>query len=142
MSHKNPIVLKIIWMSFFLTLFMYAYVVEMQVGPMPASFEIDLSNPVAMALSVVSLVILMMSFVMPAILSRAAQTPSKEQTPVPPSESAPKGNSNVPLIIRWAFLESIAINGMVASFSSQQNMILPFLAVSAVGFLLSFPKGQ
>ena len=44
-----------------------------------------------------------------------------------------------PFIIQLAMLEIVSIKGFVVSTMKEQNLILPFLILSGVGFMTCFP---
>lgn len=46
----------------------------------------------------------------------------------------------VPFILKIVLFESCSLFGLVASFNLQANVILPFFALSLMGFLVSFPS--
>ncbi|MGH1469210.1 MAG: hypothetical protein ACRBBP_10075 [Bdellovibrionales bacterium] len=119
---------KIIWGALLWSQFIYAFVCYTTQGDFLFNIEEAEQGVVFVILSGVALVA---SVLLPKVLISKIKAVSIE-------ESYQK--HLLPLIIKLALLESIVIFGLVLSFNSEKNFVAPFLVVSVIGFLFSFPR--
>jgi hypothetical protein len=131
--------LKIIWVALFFSLFMYAV---MLTGPAgggnPFSFGFpDFSNPFEMAVTVAVLPPLLLAVVIPNFLIKAQKSKVTPETTIAEIYRL----AHVPWVIRLALIESVTVTGFaIAVMKHNPGKIVPFLIISVIGFLLSFPS--
>jgi Mg2+/Co2+ transporter CorB len=126
-SKENPLlVIRLIWGGLVASILAYAFLAEQAAGPMIPGLTLDFDHPTHLALSVMSIVMVVMSVILPKRIAAQAQTKSLN-------------NAFAPLIVRMAILEAITIFGLVLSFTDEVNHMMPFVSTTLIGFFMNFP---
>lgn len=135
------LVLQIIWGAMLLSIGMYVGVAFFVPFTGEATAE---TRVMELALTVVALVLLAVSFVVPrrmlaqAIAQRQAEG-EKDPGAIPLAALVTAAQS--PWIVRLALCEAVAVFGLMLVFLSHQPMkIVPFAALSALAMLAAFPS--
>ncbi len=130
---KNAILPKIVWGGLLYTQLTYAYVIYSQHGDFLFDIGSIASADMGMALVIVSMVVLALSYFIPKYFFKKAKAKD--------SKEAVK-KFMVPFIIRLFLLEAVTIYGMVLSFMAEKNLIGSFMVASLIGFALCFPTSD
>lgn len=135
MNEKAHTLSVVIWFAFLFSQVMFTVVVFLVTGDFILDFKIISENQVFVVLSAVAALNFLASFKLPEILAphfdagRGSQPPANQQ--------------HTALVLRLALLESVALMGLVISFQSKMNLILPYVALSLIGTAMAFPqRGQ
>ena len=104
----------------------------------------DLGNPQQLVMVAMAIIVFVLSWVMPMFLLKKTNF-KKEGIPSLSSEplSVPDliKKTFVPLILRFAMLESVSLFGFILATQSQTPAkMLPFLALSVLSYFRSFPS--
>ena len=132
---------RVIWFALMMTLVIYAIICFTVLRPATtAPLEETFRNPIVIALHVVAIADLLMSFIMPRnILRRNASAPRAPQYPSVDPVVTPA--IRTAMILRWALIECVAIFGLLAAFMVHDSRVfLPLLAVSAAAMLMAYPS--
>lgn len=122
----NASTLRVIWIALTISIVLYGVIAFIAVLPSePAQpFDAFFSNPIILGAHVMGLTMLIMSFVIPPVLSRRGPKPQS-------------------FVIRWAMIESAAIFGLVAAFIGEDpRLFLPLGALAIAAILLAFPPRE
>jgi cytochrome bd-type quinol oxidase subunit 2 len=144
--NNNPSVqvMKIIWGALLVALLVYVGIsFTMLSGGQPPNWAglADFSDPLRIPLITTGFISLAMSATLPKIMLVAQKRKRKSAQPMEMREMA--NLFFVPLIIRLALLESVTLYGFVlVQMKKDPAQIVPFAAVSIVGFLLAFPSEE
>jgi hypothetical protein len=122
---------KVLWSGLVLSLVMYL-LTALQMGnatPEPPVGRLEFY------LKAGSVALFFLAYLLPRLLARAVSIRRKEGTPPSLSEKFP------PYLLRLALFEAVALLGFVLVIrTSTGGKLWPFLIVSAIGFLSSFPS--
>jgi hypothetical protein len=134
---KNPAAL--IWTGLFASQFIYAAILDMLIPPgKELSNEQITTNPVFLILGVLALAHVPLAWFIPKILwkQRAKTLPESDRT----TDAVLLEAYFTGFIVRLALLEAVCVIGFVGSIiAHRSSLILPFLGVSAAGFVVNFP---
>lgn len=124
---RNP--LPIIWASLFFSIVLYGIIAFIVVRP-ASDVELTsfLSSPIAIALHVLALGMLMLSVVLPPVIAAkgASSAAAAERTA---------------WVVRWALIESVAVLGLMLAFLLRDPRAFLLLGiVSAAAMLLAYPR--
>ncbi len=119
---------KIIWGALLWSQFIYAFVCYTTQGSF--LFNIEEAEQGVIFVTLAGLALAASYFVPKALVSKIKAKSVEESFQ----------KHFVPLVIKLALLEAVVIFGLVLSFNSEKNFVAPFLVVSVIGFLFSFPR--
>lgn len=122
----------------------YGGIVWLTVGEslMPVGQKLQewVRNPLVLALHLTGAVEFVLAF-NPRIIRGLRRGKESAATPPVPSAFTLPPEVSIVLIVRYAWLEAVAINGLIAAFVlTDWRLYLGLGALSAVGFLLSIPS--
>lgn len=137
-------VFKIVWVALFLSLFLYwhmMYITFPQKNNGLALRDIlpGNNNIFEVVFLILAAAIMILYFFIPPFIFRVRK---KSISGWDSLDLSSRAKHFLPIfLIRLALLESVTLYGfLVALFLKEPNKILPYLAVSAVGFLVNFPS--
>ncbi len=132
---------RVIWLALVVSICIYAVVIFIALRQPPAEpFGAALSKPFIIALHVAALGILLCAFVVPPVLLRDANSSAAPRLAGPHPTRAVGPRTRRALIVRWTFIEWVAVFGLLAAFISRDpRLFLPLGGLAIVSLVLTYP---
>lgn len=123
---KTNFMHKLVWSVLLISQFIYVGVCSLSLGGFTSTIE----RPVFSMIMLATLCVVL-GFMLPALFLK--------NRPRASNYSEALQSYFVPMLVGLILMETSTVIGLVLSFNLQKNIILPFVFLSIVGFLLSFP---
>lgn len=133
MNNNSLLTLKAVWLALFSSIFIYIFLTVKQFGAI--SFSISM-QPKIQIFYFIAVVIFLFAFILPKIMLKPLVQKFRSKSF---NDAEIYKMYFVPAILKFSLLESISILGYVFSINTQDNIILPFVFLSFLGLLVSFP---
>lgn len=137
-SNQVLLVARVLWFAMLIAPFLFFVILFIQFGGANLIFSFtDYLQPQILLFCVIALMNFGLSIVLPKLIVRTAA----KNLPQPKNENEVVQLAFPAFVIRLAFAEAISVLGFVAANLGQKAVLItPFMLLTLVIFVLSFPK--